>query len=512
MGLLRFLGRTSILPALELGRFGSLFNSKATRFRIHGLGPSEFLRLTHNSAVDDGVSGDAETICRILSKHPSDSNIEACLAKHAREVSPELVNEVLRRLTNAGTLALSFFNWAESQNGFRYSTESFHSLIEALGKIKQFKLIWELVEKMKSHHLLTRETFGLIMRRYARARKIKEAVLTLDKMEYFGLKPELSDFNRLLDTLGKAKNIMQAQEVFNENNKKRRFSPDLKSYSILIEGWGNEGNFGGMKKVFKEMTDEGFRPDVVTYGIFITAYCKVRMFGEAIKVLNEMKSSDCKPSPHMYCALINGLGSEKRLDEALEYFEQSKAQGFMPDIPTLNAIVGSYCWSSRFVDAYKMVEEMKRLKVGPNARTYEIILHHLIRENQTEEAYRLFQGMSGGDVEPEINVYAKMVKMFCDEGRVDMAMEVWEQMKAKGVIPCLNMFSSLIDGLCAECRIDEACTYFQEMLNKGIRPPGKLYGNLKQALLDQGRNDLVLELGLKLDRLRKTQLVLSGSC
>ncbi|KAK1298943.1 Pentatricopeptide repeat-containing protein [Acorus calamus] len=348
----------------------------ATRFRTHGLGSSEFLRSTHNLVVDDGVSGDAETICRILSKHPPNSNIEECLAKHAREVSPELVNEVLRRLTNAGTLALSFFNWAESQNGFRYSTESFHSLIEALGKIKQFKLIWELVEKMKSHHLLTRETFGLIMRRYARARKIKEAVLTLEKMENFGLKPELSDFNRLLDTLGKAKNIMQAQEIL----------ADLKSYSILIEGWGNEGNFGGMKKVFNEMTDEGFRPDVVTYGIFITAYCK---------------SSGCKPSPHMYCVLINGLGSEKRLDEALEYFEQSKAQGFVPDIPTLNAIVGSYCWSSRFVDAYKMVEEMKRLKVGPNARTYEIILHHLIRENQTEEAYRVFQGMCGGDVEPE---------------------------------------------------------------------------------------------------------------
>jgi hypothetical protein len=51
-------------------------------------------------------------------------------------VSPELVAEVLKNLSNAGMLALAFFRWAERQEGFRYTSESFHNLIESLGKIK----------------------------------------------------------------------------------------------------------------------------------------------------------------------------------------------------------------------------------------------------------------------------------------------------------------------------------------------------------------------------------------
>lgn len=91
--------------------------------------------------------------------------------------------EVLNKLSNAGVLALSFFHWAEKQKGFKHSTESFHALIEALGKIRQFKVIWNLVEDMKQRKLLTRDTFAFIARRYARARKVKEAVETFEKME-----------------------------------------------------------------------------------------------------------------------------------------------------------------------------------------------------------------------------------------------------------------------------------------------------------------------------------------
>ncbi|PNX61284.1 hypothetical protein L195_g052373, partial [Trifolium pratense] len=111
--------------------------------------------------------------------------------------SPELVVDVLNKLSNAGILALSFFRWAEKQKGFEHSTESFHALIEALGKIKQFKMIWNLVDDdMKQRKLLNGDTFSLIARRYVRARIIKEALKTFERMEKYELKPQISDFNK----------------------------------------------------------------------------------------------------------------------------------------------------------------------------------------------------------------------------------------------------------------------------------------------------------------------------
>ncbi|XP_021896105.1 pentatricopeptide repeat-containing protein At1g71060, mitochondrial [Carica papaya] len=452
---------------------------------------------------------DSENICKLLSQN-SNSSIDKLLDNASIEVSPTLVVEVLKRLSNAGVLALSFFRWAEKQKSFKYSTDSYNALIDSLGKIKQFKLIWSLVSDMKRNGLLTKDTFALIARRYGRARQVKEAIETFEKMNKFGLVPDTSDFNRLIDTLSKSRNVERAQEVF-DKMKKRRFAPDIKSFTILLEGWGQQQNLLRLHEVYREMRDEGFEPDVVTYGILINAYCKARKYDDAIKLFHEMETKNCKPSPHIFCTLINGLGSERRLDEALEFFSRSKNSGFAPERPTYNAVVGAYCWSMRMHDAFRVVDEMKKQGIGPDSRTYDIILHHLVKARRTKEAYRVFQEMScDGGCEPTVSTYEIIVRMFCNNERVDMAMKVWDQMKNKGVLPGMHMFSTLINSLCHENKLDDACKYFQEMLDMGIRPPAQMFSNLKQALLDQGKKDTVLTFARIIDRLRKTPLIHGG--
>ncbi|KAL5830436.1 hypothetical protein ACOSQ3_019904 [Xanthoceras sorbifolium] len=461
---------------------------------------------TENSS--DKITEEAERICKLVSKNTP--NIDSSLDKASVDVSATLVFEVLKRLSNAGALALSFFRWAEKQNGFKHSTESYNALIESLGKIKQFKVIWDLVNEMKQKRLLTKDTFALISRRYARARKVKEAIDAFEKMEKFGLKLESSDFNRLIDTLSKSRQVEKAQEVF-DKMKKRRFQPDIKSYTILLEGWGQEQNLLRLNEVYREMKDEGFEPDVVTYGIMINAHCKTKKYNEAMALFREMEVKNCKPSPHIFCTLINGLGSEKRLSEALGFFDLSKKSGFAPEAPTFNAVVGAYCWSMKVNDAYNVVDEMRKCGVGPNSRTYDIILHHLIKARRTKEAYSIFQKMSEDPgCDPTVSTYEIVVRMFCNEDRVDMAVRIWDQMKAKGVLPGMHMFSTLINSLCHENRLDDACKYFQEMLDVGIRPAAQMFSNLKQALLDEGREQTAILLAQKLDKLRKTPLVGNG--
>ena len=48
------------------------------------------------------------------------------------------------------------------------------------------------------------------------------------------------------------------------------------------------------------------------------------------------------------------------------------------------------------------------------------------------------------------------------------------------------------------------------MLDKGILPPAQMFSKLKQALLDEGREDTALILAQKIDKLRKAPLVLRG--
>ncbi|KAK8946985.1 Pentatricopeptide repeat-containing protein [Platanthera zijinensis] len=449
-------------------------------------------------------SNDADKICRLLSTQRI-SNIRTSLNGAGIKISSPIAAEVLKNLSNAGMAALSFFRWAEKQDGFAHTTEIFHHLIDALGKIKQFRLIWSLIESMNRRGLLRKETFLLICRRYARARKIREAAESFRKMELFGFMPDSSDYNALIDTISKSKNVARAEEILRDLMRRMKFSPDLKTYTILIEGWGREKNLTKMKEIRDEMGEEQLQPDVVTYSILLNAFFKSGDCDEALKIFQHMKEKGCKPTPHIYCTLINGLGSGKRLEEALKFFELSKSDGLPAEAPTYNAVVGSYCRSSRFEDAFRAVDEMRRLRVGPNARTFDIILHYLVRSGRVEEAYAVFRSMSG-DCEPQLNTYTMMVGMLCAEERLDLAVRVWREMKEKGVLPCMHMFSALINGLCCENRVDEACEYFQEMLDKGIRPPGQLFSKLKETLIEGGKKDLAYMMSAKLDVLRKVPL------
>ncbi|OEL32411.1 Pentatricopeptide repeat-containing protein [Dichanthelium oligosanthes] len=423
-----------------------------------GAEPSRFTVVPGDNAVDGlgagvgvGVLETAERVCRVVSTQP-EPRIASALDALGVAVSPELVAEVLKNLSNAGMLALAFFRWAERQERFRYTAESFHNLIEALGKIKQFRLVWSLVETMRCRGLLSKDTFKLIVRRYARARKVKEAVETFEKMSNFGLKTELSDYNWLIDTLSKSKQVKKGHAIYKEMKRKGRFVPDLKTYTVLMEGWGHEKDLLMVKTVHQEMLDAGIRPDVVAYGMLISAFCKSGKCDEAIKVFREMEVSGCMPSPHVYCMLINGLGSEERLDEALKYFELYKESGFPMEVPTCNAVVGAYCRASKFQHAFKMVDEMRACKIGPNSRTYDIILHHLIKSQKFEEAYDVFQRMGMDGSEPQLNTYTMMVGMFCSNERVDMALKAvaFEDL-GRQILTCGERFrrSSYVIWFCA---------------------------------------------------------------
>jgi hypothetical protein len=105
---------------------------------LAGPDPSQFTVVPVYATIEGSgadVAEAAERVCRVVCTQPEQKIVSALDALQVA-MSPELVAEVLKNLSNAGMLALAFFRWAERQEGFRYTSESFHNLIESLGKIK----------------------------------------------------------------------------------------------------------------------------------------------------------------------------------------------------------------------------------------------------------------------------------------------------------------------------------------------------------------------------------------
>ncbi|KAH9331504.1 hypothetical protein KI387_003612 [Taxus chinensis] len=419
------------------------------------------VRNDHNEAM--------KKLCKIYTSSPQ-SNLEINLRKCKVKLSPSLVENVLEKFGNAGMVAYRFFQWAGRQEGYVHSLEAYHTMINSLGKIRQYGLMWTLVNTMKSKGVLMKETFCIIIRRYTRVKKLDEAVYAFDIMDKFGVQPDLAAFNSLLSAMCKCKNVRKAQEIF--DFMKARYVPDLKTYSILLEGWGKEPHLPKTRDIFREMTEKGCEPDIVAYSILMNALCKGGKIEEAVGLLDTMKMTGCTPNPHIYIILIHSHGAEKNVDDALAVFSEMKRNGCAPETPTYNALIGAFCNVRDLGAAYRVLDEMEQEGVRPNARTFNVILHYLIQQENTEEAYQ-----------------------------VDMALKVWKYMGQKQVCPSMHTFSLLINGLCDHGNMNEACIYFDEMIGKGMRPSMATYNRLRKGLLKAGREDILEDLSEKMKEL-----------
>ncbi|KAD7116627.1 hypothetical protein E3N88_03895 [Mikania micrantha] len=342
---------------------------------------------------DIQLTAEAEKLCKIISNLRDRSKLESLLDSTQVEISPALVTEVLKKLSNAGVFALSFFRWAEKQSGFKHNSDSYNALIEALGKIKQFKMIWTLVNEMKFKGVLDKTTFALISRRYARAKKVKEAMETFERMETFGFKIELCDINRFLDTLCKSRQVESAHQVFDKMTK-RKFMPNIKSYTILLEGWGQEMNLLKLDEVYREMKGNGFEPDVVAYGIIINAYCKAKKYDQAIKKFDEMKLNNIEPTPHIYCTLINGASTyeimvrmfcnEGKMDMAMSIWEEMKDEGILPGMHMFATLINGLCREKKLQDACKYFEEMLDMGIRPPTHMFNKVKQAFVHEGKED--------------------------------------------------------------------------------------------------------------------------------
>lgn len=459
-------------------------------------------RMYCSSEINKEVLDPAKQICNIMMSSPK-LGVATALDQSGLRPSSEVVEEVLKRFGNAGMLVYQFFEWAGKQRYYEHSVRAYHAMIESLAKIRQYEIMWDLINSMRSKGLLNIETFCIIMRKYARAQKVEEAIYTFNVMEKYNVSPNLPAFNGLLSALCKSRNVRKAQEIF--DNMKHKFIPDEKTYSILIEGWGRDPNLPKAREIYKEMVNDGCRPDIVTYGIMVDILCKTGRVDEAIEIIKDMEGSGCRPTSFIYSILVHTYGIENRIEDAVDTFLEMERKGIRADVAIYNALISAFCKVNKLRNAYRVLNEMECKGMKPNSRTCNILLNFLIERKETDEAFKVFRRMIR-ICDPDADTYTIMIKMFCETGNIKMALKVWKYMKQKQFVPSLHTFSVLINGLCENEDVSQACMLMEEMIEKGIRPPRLTFGRLRKLLIEQRRDDVLEFLHQKLNLLVKEPL------
>ncbi|GAA0168676.1 hypothetical protein LIER_23340 [Lithospermum erythrorhizon] len=408
------------------------------------------------------------------------------------DLTHDLVVEVLERFKHARKVAFRFFCWAGDRPGFGHDSGTYNKMMQILGKTKQFETMVSVLEDMGERGLLTLETFQILIKAFAAAKERKKAVGLFELMKKYKFKVGVETINCLLDELGKAKLGKEAHTLF--ERLEHRFTPNIRTYTVLLNGWCRVKNLVEAGKIWNLMIDKGFKPDIVAHNTMLDGLLKCKKRSDAIKLFEVMRAKGPSPNVKSYTILIRDLCKQGEMDMAIGYFEEMLDSGGETDAAIYTCLITGYGNQNKMDKVYGYLVEMKEKGFSPDAQLYNALIKLMINRQMLDEIVQVYKKMIQSGLKPSIHTYNMMIRSYFIAKDYDMASAVWEEMKQKGCCPDENSYTVLIGGLIRLGRSVEACKFLEEMLEKGMRVPQLDYNRFAADFSRAGKPNILDEL------------------
>lgn len=498
-----FSSRVPLFPNFSVQAKALRFNSRAY-CRVADSDTGSDGELEDNHAENKCESVDSKTdpkevdrVCKVIDElFALDRNMEAVLDECEVNLTHDLVVDVLGRYKHARRPAFRFFCWAGQRPGFAHNSRTYNSMMSILGKTKQFMTMVALLDEMGKKGVLNLETFEISIKAFAAAQERKKAVGIFELMKKYNFKAGVDTMNCLLDTLGRAKLGKEAQALFEKLQDK--FNPNLRTYTVLLNGWCRVKNLMEAGRVWNEMIDKGFKPDIVAHNTMFEGLLKGKRRSEAMKLFEVMKAKGPHPNVRSYTILIRDLCKQKKMKEAVEYFEEMLDSGFEPDAAVYTCLITGYGNIKKMDKVYGLLKEMKEKGCPPDGQMYNALIKLMTNREMPDDAVRMYKKMVRSGIEPTIHTFNMMMKSYFQTNNYVMGCAVWEEMRKKGCCPDDNSYIVFIGGLIRQGRSVEACKYLEEMLEKGMKAPQLDYNKFAADFSRAGKPQILEELAQKM--------------
>ncbi|GAB4841768.1 hypothetical protein Ancab_022490 [Ancistrocladus abbreviatus] len=163
-----------------------------------------------------------------------------------------------------------------------------------------------------------------------------------------------------------------------------RFTPNLRSYSVLLNGWCRVKNLMEAGRIWNAMIDHGFKPDIVTHNTMLEGLLKAKRRSDAIKLFEVMKAKG--PTP-------NGPLQAKQDDRSYRCFDEMTNLSCEPDAAAYTCLITGFGNQRKMDKVYGLLKEMKEKGCSPYARTDNALIKLLTNRRMPDDAVRIYQKM-----------------------------------------------------------------------------------------------------------------------
>lgn len=367
-----------------------------------------------------------------------------------------------------------FFNWVSkvgpTRNGYTPSSDVCNEILDILGKMKRFEELHQVLDEMtKRQGLISEGVFGTLLRRYASAHKVEEAISMFYRRKEFGLELDLEAFRTLLMWLCRYKHVEEAETLFHNKMNEFKFDNDIKTWNVILNGWCVLGNVHEAKRVWKDIAASRCKRDHFTYATFIKALTKKGKLGTALRLFRGMWDGGCRPDVAICNCIIDALCFKKKIPQALEVFREMNERGVPPNVATYNSVIKFMCKIQRMEKVYELVSEMewKKGTCLPNSVTYSYLLGSL---KEPGEVPGVLERMERNGCSMNDDVYNLVLRLYMEWDDQDGVRKTWEEMESNGLGPDRRSYTIMVHGHYEKGRLKDALRYFREMTSKGMVP------------------------------------------
>lgn len=432
---------------------------------------------------ENDVSSVVHQIAAVIRAGNGLVSMEERLGSLDARFSSEVVEKVLKRCFKFPHLALGFFNWVKSRDGFQCTTSVFNTILSIAGEARDFKLIEKLVEEMENYSLQKDiKTWTILISLYGNAKLTGKALTVYSKMRESGCEPDGVVYKTLICSLSAAGKPELAMEFYQEMIKKGIRVVDMKMCKVLVSCLAGSGDTASVLDIAKHMVALFNVQERDVYHYILKSFCISRRIKEALEFIHGLNSKGIELDPEYFEILVGGLCRANRIEDALELVNIMKRK-IDVDGKIYGIIINWYLRQNDVLKALDLFQNMKEMGYLPTTSTYTQLMQHLFRLAEYEKGFELYKEMLEKGIELDMVAIMTVVVGNVSQNRITEAWNVFRTMENK---PTWKSCSVFIRELFRISRTDEIVKVLNEMQELNIVIPEKLFRSVVSYMEKRG--------------------------
>nr|XP_025886909.1 pentatricopeptide repeat-containing protein At1g08070, chloroplastic isoform X1 [Solanum lycopersicum]XP_025886912.1 pentatricopeptide repeat-containing protein At1g08070, chloroplastic isoform X1 [Solanum lycopersicum]XP_025886913.1 pentatricopeptide repeat-containing protein At1g08070, chloroplastic isoform X1 [Solanum lycopersicum] len=336
------------------------------------------------------------------------------------------------------------------------------------------------VEMMCKGLDLDKYTYPLVIKACVELRELRYGRLVHAHVIKNGFALDLYVVNNLMRLYGVCGCVGSVRKVFDRSPVR-----DLVSWTILIQGYVDNGYWKEGVDLFFEMVDDGLRADERMMVVVISACAKLGDSRLGKKLHKYVQSHKLNFDVFLGNALVDMYLKCGERDVALDVFREMP----MRNVISWNTVISGLAQRREFKQALSAFIEMQDQGVKPDENTLVGVLNCCSSLGALEVGKWVHRYIDRNRIQLAGFVGNALVDLYAKCGSMDDALRVFGSMATKDVYS----YTSVIVGLATHGKARMALKFFYEMLDIGIKPNevtfvGVLTACSHGGLVEEGHN------------------------